>query len=160
LRLPALREREQDSDLLLDHFVKTFSAPLNKSIKGFSQAAKHLLLNYDYPGNVRELRNIVEYAVRICRSEQIGVEHMPAYLVETAENRDADTRPAGESETRHNTSGFDWISIERQLIIDTLIKVNGHRSKAAEILGWGRSTLWRKMKQHGIDLSLTAGNSR
>jgi transcriptional regulator with PAS, ATPase and Fis domain len=160
LHLPTLQEREQDTDLLLDHFVKIFSIPMNKKIEGFSRDARHLLLNYDYPGNIRELRNIVEYAVRICRSHQIGVEHLPAYLVERTETRDAGARPTGEGESRQKRSGFDWNSIERQLIIDTLIKVNGHRSKAAEILGWARSTLWRKMKQHGIDLSLTSRNPR
>ncbi len=157
LNLPPLREREEDIGLLLEHFVKFFSTSLNKRIKGFSQETKRLLLNYDYPGNVRELRNIVGYASNICRSELIEVEHLPAYLHETREvvhdrkpsaNPD---NPTQEGEKHKETSGVNWTAIERQLIIDTLIKANGHRGKAAKMLGWGRSTLWRKMKQYHID---------
>lgn len=156
LHLPPLREREQDISLLLDHYAKVFSTRFGKQVKDFSQQARHVVSNYAYPGNVRELRNIVEYATSICSSEMIGMEHLPAYLhnktgmigIEKGlENRL--TTPAI-SNIPPETSSMTWASVERQLIIDTLLKVNGRRSRAAELLGWGRSTLWRKMKQHGI----------
>lgn len=157
LHMPPLREREGDIDLLLDHFLKIFSARFGKRIKGFSQQVRQLLLNYAYPGNVRELRNIVEYASNICQTELIVMEYLPAYLTDTSIESQDDLvlEPRAVSplsnEDHKQTSGMNWADIERQLIVDTLIKVNGRRSKAAEILGWGRSTLWRKMKQYGLE---------
>lgn len=157
LYLPPLREREGDIGLLMDHFLKIFSARFGKSLKGFSQQARHLLLNYAYPGNVRELRNTVEYAINICQSELIGMEHLPAYLLEAkitshehSRLKAQDLLP-GTREAREQTSEMSWAGIERQLILETLVKVNGRRSKAAEILGWGRTKLWRKMKQYGLE---------
>ncbi len=158
LHLPPLREREGDIGLLLDHFLKTFSAKVGKKPKGLTQPVRHFLLNYAYPGNVRELKNIVEYATSICPSELIGMDHLPVYLSETGMARreyngqgpQAQLLPLKYNE-RGEKSGMNWAAIERELIIDTMIKVNGHRSKAARILGWGRSTLWRKMKQYGLE---------
>jgi len=157
LHLPPLREREGDIGLLLEHFLKVFSARFRKRVNGFSQQVRHLLLTYTYPGNVRELRNIVEYAINICQTELIGVEHLPAYLAETGmtghENDGSETRALLQAtdEAQGQTSGMNWAAIERQLIVGTLVKVNGRRGKAAEILGWGRTTLWRKMKQYGLE---------
>lgn len=157
LHLPPLREREGDIGLLLDHFLKIFSTQFGKKVNGFSQQVRHLLLNYGYPGNVRELRNIVEYATNFCQSELVGMEHMPAYLAEQRINGHKNDSLQAQAlfpathEAREQTSGTNWAAIERQLIVETLVKVNGRRSKAAEILGWGRSTLWRKMKQYGLE---------
>jgi len=157
LHLPPLREREGDIDLLLNHFLKLFSARFGKRIQSFSQQVRQLLLNYAYPGNVRELRNIVEYATNICQTELIGMEHLPTYLTDVTTVNHEDEVPEAHAflpishEGLKKTSGMNWAAIERQLIVDTLVKVNGRRSKAAEILGWGRSTLWRKMKQYGLE---------
>jgi len=85
------------------------------------------------------------------------MEHLPAYLADKsildhAEKGLAPTANFPESQGSHEEiSGMNWADIERQLIVDTLVRVNGRRSKAAEILGWGRSTLWRKMKQYGLE---------
>jgi len=157
LHLPPLKEREGDVNLLLDHFLKIFRARFVKRVKDFSPRVRHLLLNYAYPGNVRELRNIVEYATNICQSESIGAEHLPAYLTEARITGREDEELGSQvifpakGEVQAQTSGMNWAAIERQIIIDTLVKVNGRRSRAAEILGWGRSTLWRKMKQYGLE---------
>jgi PAS domain S-box-containing protein len=156
LHLPPLREREDDISLLLDHYIKLFSTRFGKKVKDFSHQARHVVLNYAYPGNVRELRNIVEYATSICSSDMIGMEHLPAYLHHRTGMIGTENGFQGHlaTPTRPNRSlentTMSWASAERQLIIDTLLKVKGRRSKAAELLGWGRSTLWRKMKQHGI----------
>lgn len=157
LQLPALRDRGDDIDLLLDHFLSIFSTKFGKKVTGFSQTVRQLLLNYAYPGNVRELRNITEYAINICPSERVEMEHLPAYITEKDMSGHADfgrdtvvSSPIN-GETRAQISGRNWADIERQHIIDTLLKVKGRRSKAAEILGWGRTTLWRKMKQYGLE---------
>ncbi|MFC1815555.1 sigma-54 interaction domain-containing protein [Thermodesulfobacteriota bacterium] len=158
LHLPPLREREGDIGLLLDHFLKTFSAKFGKKPKGLTQQARHFLLNYTYPGNVRELKNIIEYTTNICASELIGMDHLPVYISETGITgqgydglgSQAQLLPL-KHEDQEEKSRMNWAAIERQLIIDTMIKANGHRSKTAQTLGWGRSTLWRKMKQYGLE---------
>jgi len=114
---------------------------------------------YNYPGNVRELRNIVEYALNICRDRQIKREHLPSYLLD-ADQVDLDAfaqEPPSRLTFNTEDSGFihpkphqDWADIEKQMIIEALVKTGGRKNKAAVLLGWARSTLWRKMKQYGI----------
>jgi PAS domain S-box-containing protein len=160
LHLPPLRERGGDIRLILDHFMNIFTSRFRKNIKGLSKTALKILLRYAFPGNVRELRNIVEYAVNICPNGQIQPEHLPAYITDTETYNDLPAHAVGE------TSGWSapliesgkkhieqktWASLERDIIMEALVKAKGRRNKAADILGWGRSTLWRKMKHYGID---------
>jgi PAS domain S-box-containing protein len=156
--LPPLRERGEDIGLLLDHFLKIFTVRFGKHIKDFSRRVRHLLLAYPYPGNVRELRNIVEYATSICPSGMIESDHLPSYLVEEPvifgngeDTPGSDTPAPPEWLSQDQGTGLNWGAIERKLIIETLLKANGRRSKAAQMLGWGRTTLWRKMKQYGLE---------
>jgi transcriptional regulator with PAS, ATPase and Fis domain len=157
LQIPSLREREGDVSLLLDHFRKIFSTRLGRPIGGFSKQVKQLLLAHDYPGNVRELRNIVEYASSICPAETIELEHLPPYLFDgdsPASPVVSQSIPNLIPTTRQNrqspTEGQSWADIERQLIVEALVKTQGRRGAAAKLLGWGRSTLWRKIKQYEI----------
>lgn len=157
IRLPALRERGDDVQLLLNRFLQDYAAKLKKPIRGFSGKALRILLDYSYPGNVRELRNIVEYGLTICQEELIQPRHLPAYLsdprarepvmAEVLPHEDASVLPMGAGED----ASLDWTALERKMILDALVKAKGRRGKAAAILGWGRSTLWRKMKQYGMD---------
>ncbi len=156
LHLPPLREREGDIGLLMDNFLSLFSARFNKKIKGFSTDVRRILLSYPFPGNVRELRNAVEYAVNICQDDQIMPEHLPAYLLDPQRTaRLADEKSAshaGHSPQRTmGTSVSSWAEIERQMILDALLKAKGRKNRAAQALGWGRSTLWRKIKQYGLE---------
>jgi len=159
LQLPPLRDRQGDIRLLLDHFLNTLSTQLGKNKLAFSRKTLKSLMSYNYPGNVRELRNIVEYAVNICRDRQIKHEHLPSYLLD-ADPVDLDAF-AQEPPSRHtfNTedSGFirpkphqNWADIEKQMIIEALVKTGGRKNKTAVSLGWARSTLWRKMKRYDI----------
>jgi PAS domain S-box-containing protein len=155
LHLPPVRERGDDIRLLLDHFLRSYLTRLKKPIKGFSGKALRLLLDFTYPGNVRELRNIVEYAVNICEEDQILLKHLPAYLTDP-EARDWDREAKTEPQTLWSPEPQsvipqkDWASAERTMIMDAMLKARGRRTKAAELLGWGRSTLWRKMKHYGL----------
>ncbi len=159
LHIPPLRERDGDVRLLLDHFLNDMNTRLGKRLTGFSPRALDILKKYPYPGNVRELRNIIEYAANICQDHQILPKHLPSYLTETAEWPDgkqfsgsADT-PGSAAESaapRPADPHQTWDEVERRMIVDALVKAGGKRSKAADILGWGRSTLWRKMKQYGL----------
>lgn len=159
--LPPLRERGEDVFLLMDHFLKMFQARFNKRIEGFSEAALALLHTYAYPGNVRELRNVIEYAVNFCDGKRVRMRHLPAYLshVPTRSEHEAEpllhahpeAMPAMQSAPAVDPGeARNWEDVERRMIMNALIKAGGKRIRAAEILGWGRSTLWRKMKQYGI----------
>lgn len=156
--LPPLRERGDDVRLLLDHFLYNFASQFKKPVKGFSAKALRILISYSYPGNVRELRNIVEYAANVCQEDQIQPRHLPAYLTEAkATEPRSGTGESVQSSfqapvvtTDSLDADLSWEAMERKMIMEALVQAKGRRSKAAGILGWGRSTLWRKMKQYGI----------
>lgn len=156
LHLPPLRKRQGDVRLLLDHFLHKVSAQLSRKTPEITRHALNILLGYSYPGNVRELRNFVEYAVNICNGDKISPRHLPAYLTEpgqpvpeahfsednagTAAGPGAGGFPRPEPDQR-------WPDVEKQMIVEALIRSGGRKNRAAEALGWSRSTLWRKMKQ-------------
>jgi PAS domain S-box-containing protein len=159
--LPPLRERGEDARLLLEHFLKHYKGKFDKSISGFSDEALSILLKYAYPGNVREVMNIVEYATSICQSDRIEFAHLPEYLFEDRSDVRNDMKPAEavRDEMVSRISSLpsisdqpdqDWKQMERRLISETLIQCHGNRTKAANMLGWSRSTLWRKMKRQGL----------
>ena len=161
--MPPLREREGDIRLLMEYFLNKFNRQFQKKIKGFSPEAIGVLGRYPYPGNVRELGNMVEYATNVCHETIIRPEHLPDYLGkawdesvapkawETLAERDSYTGLGeGRVETRVADNQLNWREMERRLISEALLKSRGNRTKAAKLLGWGRSTLWRKMKQHNL----------
>lgn len=160
LQIPPLRERKGDIRLLLDHFLNTFSRKFNIGIKGFSAHALRRLMNYPYPGNVRELKNIVEYTVNICREDRIYPKHLPSYLTVTAPDFSPQAfetlQEQGPASPRakdlpSSKTGRAWPDMEMKMITDALVRAKGNRGRAAALLGWARSTLWRKMKSHGMD---------
>jgi PAS domain S-box-containing protein len=122
LHLPPVRERGEDIRLLLDHFMRSYLTRLKKPIKGFSSKALRLLLDFTYPGNVRELRNIIEYAVNICEEDQILLKHLPAYLTDPGamdwdrEEDKKESRTLWTSEPQHREPDQDWASAEKAMI--------------------------------------------
>lgn len=160
LHLPPLRERGDDILLLMDNFRQTFNARFKKDIAGFSKSVIQLLKRYVYPGNVRELRNIIEYAINICTANAIDINHLPSYITETngdgnrMEGKKDGAREAAplsvDSETMKQTD-YSWAELEKKMILEALVKSGGRKNIAAQMLGWGRSTLWRKMKQYNIE---------
>jgi two-component system, NtrC family, response regulator AtoC len=182
MQLPPLRERKDDVQLLLDHFLHTFVSRFKKPIKAFSANALRILMGYSYPGNVRELKNIVEYASNVCQEDKIQPEHLPAYLTNPIPEDQAkddrtraltpispNQREEGEEmadraaierkiiidailKTREQKKEeLEWPAIERKMIVDAIVRAQGRRNKAAAILGWSRSRLYRKMAHHGIE---------
>jgi PAS domain S-box-containing protein len=151
--LPPLREREGDVRLLADHFLRSFTAALHKNISGFGSRAFARLLAYNFPGNVRELRNIVEYAANICPQGSIGPEHLPEYIQESSGEAKVRPAPAAPAPIVPEKGGqaANWTEIEKKQILAALLATGGNRGKAARQLGWARSTLWRKMHQHGLN---------
>ena len=161
INVPPLRDRGEDVRLLTEHYLDHYRKKFGKDVLGFSDEALTMLRNYSYPGNVRELRNIVEYAVSICPSGEIQPEHLPDYLLQYRAEEGIATAQGDAARldilaTRGMIAAppadpeLNWPQMERRLISEALIKSRGNRSKAAQMLGWGRSTLWRKMKLHGL----------
>ncbi len=162
IHLPPLREREGDIRLLLDHFVNFFSRKLNKKNNRFTPEALAVLCGYTYAGNIRELRNIVEYAVNMAGEKPIEPDHLPAYLFDDPGsyvpaphgvlplNFPAPSRGAVVGGAMSGTTRRTWANAERDMILDAMVRAKGRKQVAADLLGWGRSTLWRKMKQYEI----------
>ncbi|MBI2211128.1 MAG: sigma-54-dependent Fis family transcriptional regulator [Deltaproteobacteria bacterium] len=137
--LPPLRERRQDLPLLMDHFLKLFAEKNHKTIRGFTQDARQALLRYDYPGNVRELENIIERAVVLTRDEVIGREDLPLSIPEAEEEK-------GEGITL--TAATE--GTERRMIREALARSGGVQTRAAESLGISERALRYKLKKYGL----------
>jgi two-component system response regulator AtoC len=161
--MPPLRERGQDIRLLLEHFLNHFRNEFKKNIKGFTQETIEILTRYPYPGNVRELKNIVEYAANVCPDGNVEVEHLPEYLKGLRQDISVPYLTAGLEDKAGEVVAaeeglvggkadqvLDWRQMERRMIAEALLQSRGNRTKAAMRLGWGRSTLWRKMRQYGL----------
>jgi DNA-binding NtrC family response regulator len=155
VELPPLRDRGEDLPLLINHFVRQMAHHLKKHIVGFDAEAMRRLSLYPFPGNVRELRNIIEYAVTVCQGQELGMSHLPAYVRDHEDSSKpsltAESVAASSDIISPPPSAGNWTAMERQLIMDALVRAGGRKSRAADILGWGRSTLWRKMKKHNLD---------
>ena len=137
LSLPPLRERADDVPLLVEHFVERFAHVRRKDITGVAPEVMRLLTRYDFPGNVRELENIIEHAFVMCPEGLIDAEHLPLFLTEGERHGPAESsEPLG--------------AAERATIVDSLERNNWHRARAAKALGIHPSTLWRKMKRYRI----------
>jgi len=135
LTLPPLRERTDDIPLLAHHFLRTFGRKNEKKIEHISPVAMHLLTNYRWHGNVRELENVIERAVVLTTAAEIGVDDLPAHL------------NAGATATRHLTIpiGTPLEEIELQVIRATLEQVGGDKNVAAGLLGIASRTIYRKL---------------
>ena len=145
MSIPPLRERKEDIPPLIDHFLKRYAEENGKAIEGLSREAQDVLLKYDYPGNVRELENIIERAVVIAREEVITVEDLP--FRETPENR-AEGGSAGEGLLRGSIE-----ELERKLIVEAMEKAGDHQTRAAELLGISERMLRYKLKKYGLKAS-------
>ena len=140
IELPPLRERRDDIPLLIDHFRKKFNLLMGKEIRGVSDEAMEWLMNYSFPGNIRELENIIEHGFVICRGEQIEVQHIPRNVY-----YEQVKGPALDIATPNSLD-----EAERLLIKKTLEKNYGHRGRTARELGIHKTTLWRKLKKYGL----------
>jgi PAS domain S-box-containing protein len=139
--LPLLSQRREDIPLLIDAFIRKFNAKMGKQIAGISDHALRLLLNYGFPGNVRELENIIEHAFVLCRENLIQLDCLPRELT--------GQQAKGEAPATLAEKGTPLGKAEAEIIQKTLEKYGGNRVKTARELGLDRTTLWRKMKKHG-----------
>jgi len=136
LVLPPLRNRREDIPLLVEHFIDHFNRTKNKMITGVSPDVLGILMNHNYPGNIRELENIIEHAFVLCRTDTITGDCLPSHLTGGREPEKIPAASVGD--------------FEKQMILQVLRKHDWHRTRTAEELGIDKSTLWRKMKKLGI----------
>ncbi len=143
LELPPLKERRGDIPLLISNFLKQYNITKGSAVSRIAEDAMDILLNYDYPGNIRELENIIEHACVLCQGELIEWRHLPMYIQGIKGHMGVDRVARAEVTTMRDQR-------ERELIVEELEKHSWHRQRAAQALGMDRTTLWRKMKKYDI----------
>ncbi len=144
VELPPLRARGTDVLLLSQHYVEQFAEKARKEIVGISEQAAEKLLSYSWPGNIRELRNIMERAVALTRYEKIAVDDLP----EKIRNYQSSQVFIGGADP---TELVPMEEVERRYILHVLQTVGDNKTLAARVLGLDRKTLYRKLKQYGVD---------
>jgi len=154
LFLPPLRERKEDIPLLVEHFISRFNSMRGKEIRGISPKAMNVLMSYDFPGNIRELENIVEYTTVVCKNHLIRRVHLPEALHHKI---DLKKIPTAEKITEKEPS---LEAIEKDIIYRTLKKHNWSRKLTAAQMGIHPTTLWRKMKHLNIEISDQDGRTK
>ncbi len=141
LDLPDLRERKEDIPLLIKHFLEILSDKYKRKETRLSEKLYHLLLNYDFPGNIRQLRNLLESMVSLFPVRVLDTKHLPPQMFETSYVY---------KEFIEVKTGIPLRDYEREIIKKNLILVNGNREKAAKILGISERTIYRKIIEFGL----------
>ncbi|GAB4346331.1 MAG: sigma-54 dependent transcriptional regulator [Candidatus Abyssubacteria bacterium] len=161
IRIPPLRDRMDSLPSLVRYFISKFNRQFNRNIRDIDKKAQFILANYDYPGNVRELENIIEHAVIMADDDVLRSHNLPDYLqtikrpVLALPKGTDETVGAAVRESEGDSEEFVTLAeMEKRLIAETLIKCDGNQTLAAEKLGISRSTLWRKMKEYNIRTAL------
>jgi two-component system NtrC family response regulator len=139
ITLPALRERRKDIGLLASSFIQTYATKVNKQVNGFTVDFLNKLETYNWPGNIRELKNVIERAVILADSSELDDSLLPYEFNNTA------------SQLGNTASTFDLASIEQQHIKHVLAHTQGNRAEAARLLNIGIATLYRKLKEFGLE---------
>jgi DNA-binding NtrC family response regulator len=145
ISLPAVRERAEDIPELTQYFIREASQEIGSQVTAISEAAQTILAAYEWPGNIRQLRNCLRSMVVMCDETTLDVRDIPPDIAQ---------RPRLEGETAsgapNSLAGLSLSELEKQAIADTLAKTEGNREKAAKILGIGERTLYRKIKEYEI----------
>ncbi len=147
--LPPLREHRGDIPLLMDHFCKMLSERDSNEVRPFTRAAKHALITYDWPGNIRQLRNAIERMLVLDTDGRLDVDDLPEEIACLA-------RPEDDGESAAMVSGADALvgrpltDVEKHYIQRALELTDGKREEAASLLGIGERTLYRKIKEYGL----------
>ena len=140
--LPALRDRDGDLQLFIEHFIRLSNAELDRNVKQLSAPVKNLLLQYDWPGNLRELKNVIKRMVLLTPGDTAEIESLPEEMIYAIKQS---PKPAGSDLKAINESN------EKALIMETLLKVKYNKSKAAKLLNIDRKTLYSKMERYEIE---------
>ncbi len=153
LVLPPLRKRKEDIPLLIDRFLNKFNKLCGKEIHGLSPEAMSVLMAYDFPGNVRELENIIEYATVVSQNSLVRIENLPENLLEGLDSKNKTATP------KTSEKAFSFEAVEKDFIRETLRKNNWNRKAAAAQMGIHPSTLWRRIKRLNLEIPKQNGRS-
>jgi transcriptional regulator with PAS, ATPase and Fis domain len=140
ITLPALRERKKDIGLLAEYFMSYFAAKVKKQITALSSTFVEKLEAYIWPGNIRELKNVIERAVILCDGNELDETLLPY-----------DIQHIQPARTNQALSAFDLSSVEKLHIQRVLNHTHGNRAEAARLLNIGIATLYRKLKEYGLE---------
>jgi len=143
ISLPALSERTEDIPALIDYFLKEAATEVGSKVTGITDAALTVLSHYDWPGNVRQLRNTIRTMVVMCDRDRLDARDIPLDIAQRRQLIAASQQPAVMGDVSLN-------ELEKQAIEETLAKTKGNREKAAKILGIGERTLYRKIKEYNL----------
>lgn len=146
INLPRLRDRAQDIPLLIDHFIKIHSQRHHKEIKSITTAARRRLMTYDWPGNVRQLKNIIESMVVVDYDQVLDLDDLPPELAGSNNNSSSN----GGGQGLAGLVGKSLADLEGLFIAETLEFTGGNREEAARMLGIGERTLYRKIKEYQL----------
>jgi len=141
IKLPSLTERHGDITLLAHHFLAQKNRVMNKDVQNINKESMELLCQYGWPGNIRELENVIERAVALANGPEISVNELPEYIgnlsIETYRRKDSEVPTLEEQEKNY----IKWV----------LDKCEGNKTKAAKMMDIDRVSLWRKMKRYGME---------
>ena len=136
IKLPELKERKEDIPLLYSYFLNKIKTKLGKDVRGITMDAKHLLMSYNWPGNIRELENVIERAVLVTPVNFIRAQDLPTYIKESAK--------------RDSPASLTLNDLEKNHIQSVLTTTGGNKTKAASILGISRRALLRKINKYNL----------
>ena len=146
LEVPALRDRIQDLPVLVEYFVEHWNAELGKAVRGVDPRLLAILSAYDWPGNVREVENVVERAMALAKGEWIRQEDVPGHLIGFPDYVDAQ----GQADSPVSVAQQHCEESLQRLYTEALRSENGNVLRAAQLLGMSRATFYRKLKKHGL----------
>ncbi|MFW6133771.1 MAG: sigma-54 interaction domain-containing protein, partial [Planctomycetota bacterium] len=141
IELPPLRRRPEDIPLLIDHFIAEANDKHGRKVSGVDPDARRVLISYPWPGNIRQLRNVVENMVVLSTNDKLTVDDLPGEI---------HRRPGGDDGQVRQLAGMSLDDAEKELIRSTLKMVDGNREQAAKMLGIGERTLYRKIKEYDL----------
>ena len=142
IELPPLRERAEDIPHLAALFIKDISQRIGKPVRGVTEEALAVLTNYQYPGNIRELENIIERAIILCDAEELSENDFPLQRERVRQEH---------GETPKSVKSGSLRELEREAVVNALLRHEGKRQPAADELGITRRTLLNKIKEYGIE---------
>ncbi len=152
IALPPLRERMEDVPLLMQHFIEKYAGEVDKEVQNISEAAMERILAYDFPGNVRELENMIERSVALCRDGVVGLENLPPAILDPKKEESLSRLPPEGGSLEEMVNDF-----ERSLLGEALERSGGVKKKAAALLGISFRSFRYRFEKLGLDADPAAG---
>ena len=140
---PPLRNRRDDMPSLIDFFIAKHSAGSHRAIRGLTASARNLIMNYSWPGNVRQLESAIERAILLCEGDQIDVEDLPVEIRQEGE-------PSAAFDFKLPPEGISFEEVEKSLITQAMEQTNWNITRAAKLLGLSFRTLQYRLEKFGL----------